>query len=596
MNRFKSIMSENHTKAKANLHVLYTDRQIHRSSVSSSQQEIEEEKLYDYRDLSFQFAGTDYRTPEQLVLFVYVPEEALLCDVSFLLYNTAFEDYLLRQTSAAVNQLSEDYQNTHKSAREKPHFSMHPVNAVVQRRSGCIYMPHRRAFRLRIHVQMPLINGVWINGKSGFKAVKAVLNLINDKIAGIDKQNLRTHVRLYEQQLEIRELLRKENLVAFIANGSILPRKNGTQEPMEEARPFVSPKELQVRFCLSDGNEFVGMGMKKGITVITGGGYSGKSTLLDSLEMGIYNHKKGDGREYVITDESACKIYAEDGRWVSHTDISPFFSYIPGESMARDGNDVHDFSTPHASGSLSQAAGIVEAVYGGSRLLLIDEDTSATNFMIRDANMRKLVEHEPIIPFTDRVEELSSRGISTVLVIGGSSEYLKYADRVLLMEDYECKDRTRDAKMLLGILDEANDRKNMTVHADSAWMKEKYLQRKVSQENLLGSRCVEIMSTNQIRLNDNIANIAKLTAIISKEQMNNLAYQMEQLITDKDNENTELRSRCEHAVEGLFERTADTVLPYTHKYEFWLEEIRPLDLLMAVCRLRESGCWNDCKE
>ena len=142
------------------------------------------------------------------------------------------------------------------------------------------------------------------------------------------------------------------------------------------------------------------MGVKKVITVITGVGYYVKSSLLDSIEQGIYHHRRGDGREYVITDDTACKIYAEDGRYICDTDISPFFSYISENQR------VEAFSSLKASGSVSQAVNIIEAVYGGSRLLLIDEDTSAANFMLRDENMRKLVQNEPIIPFTDRIVEL----------------------------------------------------------------------------------------------------------------------------------------------------------------------------------------------
>ena len=150
---------------------------------------------------------------------------------------------------------------------------------------------------------------------------------------------------------------------------------------------------------------------------------------MDAIATGVYNHVPGDGREYVITDSDALKIYAEDGRPVHSLDLSPFFRHLPNET------DVKNFSTPHASGSVSQAANIIEAVCGGAKLLLIDEDKSATNFMIRDSNMRFVVKNEPIIPFTDRVRELyREKQISTILVIGGSSEYLAYADQVILLD------------------------------------------------------------------------------------------------------------------------------------------------------------------
>ena len=182
------------------------------------------------------------------------------------------------------------------------------------------------------------------------------------------------------------------------------------------------------------------MGSRKGVTVITGGGYSGKSTLLDAVSAGIYNHAPGDGRELCITEESAVTVSAEDGRSVMHCNISPFIRWMPG-------GDTADFSTHRASGSTSQAANIMEAVDFGARLLLIDEDRSATNFMIRDRRMKELVRNEPIVPFTDRVNELfREKGVSTVLVIGGSGEYLSVADKVCLMEGFRIRDVTGRAR------------------------------------------------------------------------------------------------------------------------------------------------------
>ena len=402
MNNFKRIMLSNHTQEKSCLNRLYTDKQVYISSVRSTAQPVEEEKIYHYRELSFRFMGTDYRTPEKLVLFVLLPESMISCGYPILPYATVYEDYLLRLISNSVNHLSEEYKNEKKSARAKPQFSMQPVSPAVQQRNGCTYMEGIKSFRLRIHFQVPLINGTRINGKSSFKGVREILDLISDKVYGIEKEDLREQICLYVRQLEIRKYLKENHFAAFIANGSILPRKGGTEIPMEQAKPFVSPAGLEVNISLSDGSVLTGMGIRQGVTIITGGGYSGKSTLLDSLEMGIYHHRKGDGREYVITDDTACKIYAEDGRYVQNTDISPFFSHMPGD------RNIHSFSTSKASGSVSQAVNIIEAVYGGSRLLLIDEDTSATNFMIRDEGMQKLVKNEPIIPFTDRIDELKA--------------------------------------------------------------------------------------------------------------------------------------------------------------------------------------------
>ena len=222
-----------------------------------------------------------------------------------------------------------------------------------------------------------------------------------------------------------------------MANGSILPREKGGDGPLRGAVPFTAVPEDEAEVAGVKGMVF-----RKGVTVITGGGYSGKSTLLDALSAGVYNHISGDGRELVLTDDSAMKISAEDGRSIRHANLSPFIKWIPG-------GNPKDFSTEHASGSTSQAANIMEAVGWGSRLLMIDEDKSATNFMIQDAVMKSLIEKEPITPFVERVRELAwERKISTILVIGGSSEYLQAADRIYMMKDYRICQVTGEAKSL----------------------------------------------------------------------------------------------------------------------------------------------------
>ena len=254
--------------------------------------------------------------------------------------------------------------------------------------------------------------------------------VLNFDISGLNKT-----AELAKKQASIREWLKSSDYCAFIANGSILPRAKGTDLPLLDAIPFRSTPDDEIEIC-----GVRGMGIKKGVTVITGGGYSGKSTLLDAVSAGIYNHAPGDGRELCITDESAVTISAEDGRSVKHVNISPFIKWLPR-------GDTSDFSTDHASGSTSQAANIMEAVDSGATLLLIDEDRSATNFMIRDRMMKDLIEKEPITPFTDRVNELyKTHDVSVILVIGGSGEYLSVADKIYMMEDYLIHDVTDKSK------------------------------------------------------------------------------------------------------------------------------------------------------
>jgi predicted ABC-class ATPase len=252
----------------------------------------------------------------------------------------------------------------------------------------------------------------------------------------IDLGALALHVQVKEDADHLRDLLEKNDLVAFVANGAILPRRSGVDErPMTGGPlvPFSSPPSLEVVFDLPHLGTITGMGVKKGITLIVGGGFHGKSTLLSAIEQGIYDHIPGDGREYVVSTRGSVKIRAEDGRNVQNVDISPFISNLPF------GRDTRAFSTADASGSTSQAASIVESLEMGADLLLIDEDTSATNFMIRDHRMQELVakDREPITPFIDRARTLFARyGTSAILVVGGSGDYFDIADTVICMHEY----------------------------------------------------------------------------------------------------------------------------------------------------------------
>lgn len=261
----------------------------------------------------------------------------------------------------------------------------------------------------------------------------------------INQKELAEHIYLAEDQEFIRESLPGQGLVAFIADGSILPRRSGVNDlPLTKGViPFVSPPSLMASFKTPNHGEIKGMGIPKGVTLIVGGGFHGKSTLLHALERGVYNHLPADGREWVITIKEAVKIRAEEGRRVEKVDISPFINNLPF------GQDTRRFSTENASGSTSQAANIIEALEVGCKLLLIDEDTSATNFMIRDGRMQALVskEKEPITPFLDQVRPLYEElGVSSILVIGGSGDYLDVADQVIMMNEYKPVDVSREAK------------------------------------------------------------------------------------------------------------------------------------------------------
>ena len=252
---------------------------------------------------------------------------------------------------------------------------------------------------------------------------------------------------LKEDQRVIREELKKRGLIAFVANGSILPRQSGNSDlPMKDAVPFQSPKSMEITIQLRHRGSITGMGIRKGITLIAGGGYHGKSTLLEALEKGVYDHIAGDGREFVITDDTAWKLRAEDGRKIKDVDISLFINHLPN------GRNNRRFSTLDASGSTSQAANIIEAIEAKSQVLLIDEDTSATNFMVRDELMQRVIQKdkEPITPFLERARDLYEKaGISTILVVGSCGSYFYIADQIIQMDNYCPVDITEKTRKLL---------------------------------------------------------------------------------------------------------------------------------------------------
>ena len=262
----------------------------------------------------------------------------------------------------------------------------------------------------------------------------------------LDADRLKEAIELAEDQEYIRRELAKRSLAAFVNDGAILPRESGiSSRPMKNSVPFVSPENLRISMDLPHRGTITGMGIPCGITLIVGGGYHGKSTLLNALELGIYNHISGDGREYVITDSSAQKLRSEDGRFIKDVDISLFINDLPNKK------DTLCFSTEDASGSTSQAAGIVESMEAGSKVFLLDEDTSATNFMVRASFMQRVIcrEKEPITPFLERARDLYEKeGISTILVAGSSGAFFHIADTVIQMDNYMPVDITEKVREL----------------------------------------------------------------------------------------------------------------------------------------------------
>ena len=353
---------------------------------------------------------------------------------------TALEDYLVRQFCQEIAKYNFKAKGSGKSGLIA---TSHPGPEILSR-TACEC--GTKGITARFEAGFPA-NGRTINSGELIKilfdflprCVKTVFYYKNRPV-----REVKAVSDLAEDQYFIRCELERLGLVSFVADGAILPRESGiSSRPMKGSVPFQSPDSLRMELNLPHHGRITGMGLHRGITLIVGGGYHGKSTLLKALESGVYNHVAGDGREYVITDSTAMKLRAEDGRSVQNVDISLFINDLPNKK------DTHCFSTEDASGSTSQAAAVIEGIESGSRVFLIDEDTSATNFMVRDDLMQKVINRsqEPITPFTNRAEDLFHKaGISTVLVAGSSGAYFYIADTIIQMDSYVPLDITKKVK------------------------------------------------------------------------------------------------------------------------------------------------------
>lgn len=353
-------------------------------------------------------------------------------------------DYLARQVERAIKKYTRGRRGIGKSGLI---YIPSPGQEILERSSVIIT---REFVEARLAVGLPAY-GRRISSRQAEAIFFEELPRLVEESLFWHKLNAREvyhHVNTAEDADYLRSRLDELGLVAFVADGALLPRASGVDPrpfPKDKAVLFESPPSLRVKVNLPHHGPLTGLGFPRGVTLIVGGGYHGKSTLLQALAMGIYNHIPGDGREFVVTNSQAVKIRAEEGRRVERVDISPFISKLPM------GQSTRCFSTEDASGSTSQAANIIETLEAGAQLLLIDEDTSATNFMIRDHRMQELVvkDKEPITPFIDKVKLLfRDYGVSTILVLGGSGDYFDVADLVIWMADYKPQEVTAQARAI----------------------------------------------------------------------------------------------------------------------------------------------------
>ncbi|TPA14330.1 isopentenyl-diphosphate delta-isomerase [Vibrio parahaemolyticus] len=391
----------------------------------------------------------------------------------------------------------------------------------------------------------------------------------------LDKEAMVKHCQVVEDQSALREQLEAHNLVAFVANGSVLPRIAGNCDlPMKEAVEFTAPESLQVTLHAPNKGYVTGLGISKGITLIVGGGFHGKSTLLNAIERSIYDHIPGDGREYIVTDQKAMKIRAEDGRCVHHLNLSNYINHLPM------GKDTADFSTQDASGSTSQAAWLQESIEAGATSLLIDEDTSATNFMIRDERMQALVAKgdEPITPLVDRIGQLRDElDISTIIVMGGSGDYLDVANTVIQMHDYQAVDVTEKAKQV--IAQHPTQRHNESEESLQTF-RPRALNR-VALMNILtdGKFRVSAKGKDSLRFGKEFTDLSALEQIESADEVNAIGWLWFQL--------AQLPGWCNNPAKDIEEMLSGEWHASLPK-QGDLAKPRTLDVMAALNRMRKS--------
>ena len=424
----------------------------------------------------------------------------------------AIEDLILRHVFEKSKMLSSKLGSGHSGVIQ----ILAPSQAILER-SGITM--DRDSITLNIFAGFPA-NGRRIDARNAIKLFDNLFTLSESTLffRNYKSEEIENRISLINKQVFLREKLKELHLISFIADGSILPRESGiSDKPLKNsAVPFAAPKSMSINITFPNGETISGMGIKEGITLIAGGGYHGKTTLLEAIHMGIYNHVEGDGREFVITDKTALKIRTEDGRSVNNVDISNFITRLP------DGTDTAHFTTRDASGSTSMAAALSEAIEMKSKLLLIDEDTSATNFMIRDARMQKLIKDEPIIPLIDRLKELYSKfGMSSILVIGGAGAYLDVCDNVIVMHRYLPEDATHRAK---AIAKEIPTKRDFTEIEKMKNIKERSL--RIDSINVLknGREKIKANGKTSLQVGDSIIDLGKVEEITEQGQLEAIGH------------------------------------------------------------------------
>jgi predicted ABC-class ATPase len=489
---------------------------------------------------------------------------------------TAFRDFFARRFYTESSNISKSRRGTGYSGV----ITLDRPGQVILERSSVVI--DKSIIEVRFFIGLPA-NGRRINAKLAEEMIFEELPEIVSKsllTENLDEDELLKHIEAAEDAEILRALLSDLNLVAIIANGSVLPRESGASDrPLENSSvvPFVSPERLQVEIELPHAGVVKGMGIPKGVTLIVGGGFHGKSTLLKAIEQGIYNHVPGDGREFCVSDYNTVKVRSYSGRYVEKTDISTFISNLPYQK------DTTDFSTSNASGSTSQAASIIEAVELGATILLMDEDTCATNFMVRDWKMQKLVvkEDEPITAFIDKVRQLyEEKGVSTIIVSGGVGDYFTVSDTIIQMKSYVPHDVTNKARKLADNVagERAHENANKAIH-----FKERFPDPvSINPYNNYGKKSIYAKERERFVFGNETVDLSDIDQLIELSQTKALAFSLDYLKIYADGK-TSLKQILDKVMGQLAEKGLDIIFPNISGHFAWF---RSFELGFALNRLR----------
>ena len=340
-----------------------------------------------------------------------------------------YEDFFLRKLYKALKRWSRKVGEGRSGFLGVPK----PSNAMIRRSSVKCF---GNVLTFRVWVGLPSFRRRVLASEASELLLKRLPKALNEALK--EREGLEEWVRTWRLQQEVRAKMEEMKLIAFVADGSVLPRRCGQcEEPLEGAVPFESPPSLKVEVETSEGT-LVGMGVKAGVTSVTGPAFHGKTTLIEALAKGVWDHVPGDGREFVLTSRRAFYVRSEDGRRVAGTDVSTFVKLKGSES----------FFTEDASGATSAAASFQEAVEAGAGAIIIDEDYTATNFLHFDDRLEELYDLKTVETLSEKLKSIKEKGLSLIVVSGGSAPIIAQSDTVIYMRDYRPHDVTEKAKML----------------------------------------------------------------------------------------------------------------------------------------------------